>query len=142
MHPPLSPTGHLSPMGLRLNPGSNPDVGLLGLGAQADLLGSPAAALGATGAFGGPLVGFDSVHSSTSTNVVSGTGYGLLGGAGGGGLLSPENSYLAEAAQYAHDGLDVPGTAQVRDEAYKIWFALLSLWGKMGWGAAEPMARE
>lgn len=116
--PPLSPTGPLSPMALNplsLNPGHTPDMGsaFLAAGHQADLLGSPAAALGAAGAFGGALLGFDSVHSSSTTNVVSGTGFGLAGSAAG--MLSPEQSYLAEAAAYAHDGLDVPGTAQVGD---------------------------
>lgn len=112
MPPPLSP---MSPMAL--HPGSNPDLGAAGflaMGAQGELLGSPVAALGAAGVFGGPLMGFDSVHSSSSNNIVmSGTGFGLMGGPTAGGMLSPENSFLAEAAQYAHDGLDVPGTAQV-----------------------------
>jgi hypothetical protein len=102
---------------MALHPGSNPDLGAAGflaMGAQGELLGSPVAALGAAGAFGGPLMGFDSVHSSSSNNVVmSGTGFGLMGGPTARGMLSPENSFLAEAAQYAHDGLDVPGTAQV-----------------------------
>lgn len=121
MGPPLSPR---SPLGL--NPNSSPDLGAAGslaMSTQAELLGSPVAALGAAGAFaGGPLMGFDSVHSSSSNNLVSGGAYALMGGpqaaaaaAAAGGLLSPESSYLAEytAAQYAHDGLDIPGTAQV-----------------------------
>jgi hypothetical protein len=117
--PSLSPTGPMSPMSLNLNPlkpGSNPNLGAAGfMAAQAaELLGSPVAALGAVGAFGGPLMGFDSVHSSSSNNVVFGAASGLMGGGNAGGMLSPEDSYLAEAAQYAHDGLDVPGTAQVR----------------------------
>jgi hypothetical protein len=65
-------------------------------------------------------MGFDSVHSSSSSNnLVSGGpagAYALMAGpAAAGGLLSPESSYLADytAAQYAHDGLDIPGTAQV-----------------------------
>lgn len=127
MPQPLSP---ISPMAL--HPGSNPDLGaagLLAMGAQAELLGSPVAALGAAGAFGGPLMGFDSVHSSTSNNVVmSGSGFALVGGPSAGGMLSPENSYLAEAAQYAHDGLDVPGTAQVSAYA-DSQNSLLSCWG-------------
>lgn len=120
MAPPLSPR---SPLGL--NPTFTPDLGAAGylaMSTQAELLESPVAALGNAGAFAaGPLMGFDSVHSSSSNNLVSGGAYVLMGGpaaaaaAAAGGLLSPENSYLAEytAAQYAHDGLDIPGTAQV-----------------------------
>ena len=95
------------------NPHLGPDMGGFMIpGSQADIMGSPVAALGAAGAFGGPLVGFDSVNSSSSSNnLVSGSGYAFP--AAGGGLLTPESSYLVEAAAYAHDGLDVPGTAQV-----------------------------
>lgn len=124
----MSPTlAGLNP--LSLTPRSNPDLGgFFGQGQAAELLGSPAAAAAAAaeGAFGGLgalMGGYDSVHSSSSANVVSGSGFAGLGGGvvggvgvgiGGNPLLSPENSsYLAEAAQYAHDGMDVPGTAQV-----------------------------
>lgn len=119
MGPLLSPR---SPLGL--NPSSTPDLGAAGylaMSTQPELLGSPVAALGGAGTFaGGPLMGFDSVHSSSSNNLVSGGAYAMGGpaaaaAAAAGGLLSPESSYLAEytAAQYAHDGLDIPGTAQV-----------------------------
>lgn len=109
----------LNNLNLSPRPTATFGTGLFGTftAAQPDLLDSPAAAAILSGAAGFPvpLLGLDSGHSSSSNNVVSGSGFALQTGPAA-PLLTASDAHLAEAAPYAHDGLDVPGTAQVSND--------------------------